>query len=126
LALARLPEASGLDRASRIELTIVAAGARGDLGQAEAAVVALQIPELQGTPAGPWTARLQSAYADSLVAAGRPDEARAWLERAVAADVDGEAGAAERLVELDGVVMWEEAGTEEAGTEESATPGGAP
>ena len=46
IELSRGPEARELDRAEAIELAIVAAGARRDLGELDAAVVGLQIPEL--------------------------------------------------------------------------------
>ncbi|MFC7584100.1 tetratricopeptide repeat protein [Nonomuraea antimicrobica] len=46
--LVRSPEAERLDRAGRIELTIVESGARRDLGQHDAAVITLQrLPELR-------------------------------------------------------------------------------
>lgn len=102
LALAAGPEARRLDRAGQIELTIVVAGARIDLGQADAAVVLLQLPELEHRPTAATagqTARLMSAYSDALEAAGRTDEARHWLERAAEADPDSSTGAAERLGE---------------------------
>ncbi len=96
-------EARTLDRAGQLEILIVAAGARQDLGQHDAAVVMLQVAELEVPPtagSGPARAaraRLMSAYSDALAAAGRADSAREWLERAAAADVDGITGAAERL-----------------------------
>lgn len=91
LAVASSPEVSQLDAAGRVEMRMVAAGARLDLGQADAAVVTLQVPELRAAASGrggdaPWRARLLSAYADALEAAGRRDEASEWLERAAAAD----------------------------------------
>src|SRR5205814_742948 len=46
LDLAGSPEAARLPTAERLEMRIVAAGARRDLGQAEAAVVTLQWPQL--------------------------------------------------------------------------------
>ena len=52
-----------------VELLIVAAGARADLGQHEAAVAMLQVRELTSTE--PWAARLRYAYADALLAMGR-------------------------------------------------------
>ena len=51
LDLASSPEASRLDRAGQLEMLIVAAGARGDLGQHDAAVVMLQVAELDVPPA---------------------------------------------------------------------------
>lgn len=103
LDLAASPEAKGLDRSGQLELLIVASGARGDLGQHDAAVVMLQVGELDVAPrsgshgARQARARLMSAYSDALVAAGRADEARVWLERAADADDDDTTGAAERL-----------------------------
>ncbi len=70
LDLARGPEARELDRAEAIELAIVAAGARRDLGELDAAVVGLQLPELDPARRDPWSARLFYAYADNL-AGGR-------------------------------------------------------
>ncbi|MGC9669715.1 Replicase polyprotein 1ab [Planosporangium sp. 12N6] len=87
------------------ELLIVAAGARGDMGQRDAAVAMLQVRELTAASREPWVARLRYAYAEALLAAGRRDEAREWFGRA--ADIDDElnTAAAERMLELDGVVL---------------------
>jgi len=97
LAVATSPEADVLDEAGRIEMRIVAAGARLDLGQPEAAVLTLQIGELNRRPASPWQARLRAAYSDALAAAGRHEEAQQWLQLAADVDESGETGAAERL-----------------------------
>ncbi|WP_239134254.1 tetratricopeptide repeat protein [Rugosimonospora africana] len=94
-----------LDSGEAIELLIVAAGARRDLGQDEAALAMLQVREL-GVDA-PWAARLRYAYADGLLAADRRDEAREWFARAVEADDEATTDAAERLLELDGVTLDE-------------------
>ncbi|MEV4695887.1 hypothetical protein AB0K27_32790, partial [Micromonospora echinospora] len=94
-----------LDQAVAIELLIVAAGARGDLGQKDAAVAMLQVRELTGDSAEPWAARLRYAYADALLAVDRREEAREWFSRAADVDSEGETDAAERLLELDGVVI---------------------
>ena len=94
-----------LDKAGAIELLIVAAGARGDLGQHDAAVAMLQIKELTADEDAEWAARLRYAYADSLLAAGRREEAREWFARAAAVDEDNLTDAAERLLELDGVTI---------------------
>ena len=104
LTLAGTPEAARLDLGGRIEMRIVASGARRDLGQLDAAVVTLQVPELKSKAIQPWTARLRYAYADALLAAGREDEARDWFSRAVDADPEALTDAAERLDELDGTV----------------------
>jgi tetratricopeptide (TPR) repeat protein len=105
LALLSAPEAGTLDRAGQVELLIVAAGARGDLGQHDAAVVTLQVPQLNDKTPSPWLARLRSAYADALAAAGRHEESRVWLQRAAEVDEDGVSGADERLAELEGVTF---------------------
>ncbi len=103
LALIREADTSTLDRATQIELRIVESGIRRDQGLADAAVVALQVPELTGARLRPWSVRLFYAYADALLAAGRTEEARDAFARAAAADADGETDAADRLDELDGV-----------------------
>ncbi|WP_412747127.1 tetratricopeptide repeat protein [Krasilnikovia sp. MM14-A1004] len=101
--LFRGADREALDKAGAIELLIVAAGARGDLGQHDAAVAMLQVRELTGDAEADWAPRLRYAYADALLAAGRRDEAREWFARSAASDEDGLTDAAERLLELDGV-----------------------
>ncbi len=86
LDLASSPEARTLPLDERIELAIVVSGIRRDLGQNEAAVVGLQIPELRAGSKKPWAARLYYAYAEALLACGREDEARTWFAHAVDAD----------------------------------------
>lgn len=103
LEMAKGDEVTKLDRAGQVEMRIVTAGARSDLGQLDAAVLALQGPELKATGVHPWTARLRYAYSEALLATGRAEEARQWLVRAVDVDPSGETGAADRLAELDGV-----------------------
>ncbi|MFC4121334.1 hypothetical protein [Nonomuraea zeae] len=104
--LVRSPEAERLDRAGRIELTIVESGARRDLGQHDAAVITLQrLPELRDPQAKPWSARLAFAYADALAHAGHQEAATDWFGRAMAFDDDGETDAAERYAELTGAVI---------------------
>lgn len=105
LELFRSPEAAKLPVPERMELLIVASGARRDLGQDEAALVMLQVPELEHKRAAPWLARLRYAYADTLTDAGRDEEARQWFARAAEADADDVTDAAERLLELDGVLI---------------------
>jgi hypothetical protein len=100
--LARGPEARELDTAGRIELAIVAAGARRDLGELDAAVVALQIPELDPARRDPWSARLFYAYADNLLAAGRDSDAVQWFVHAADADQLGETDAAHRIGQITG------------------------
>lgn len=104
LQVAQDPDAATLDPSAKVELLIVTSGARRDLGQAEAAVISLQVGALEG-PVKPWTCRLRYAYADALLDAARPEEARRWFALALEADPEGETDAEERLLELDGVVV---------------------
>ncbi|MFF8775340.1 hypothetical protein [Kitasatospora sp. NPDC015120] len=103
LAMAGEPEVKQLDKAGQVEMRLVAAGARSDMEQFDAAVVTLQSPELASPAVHSWTARLRYAYAEALIAAGRAEEARDWFAKAVEADTDGTTNAAERLAEIDGV-----------------------
>ncbi|WP_156819706.1 tetratricopeptide repeat protein [Pseudonocardia sp. HH130630-07] len=100
--LARSPEARDLGAEERIELLIVAAGARRDLGEFGAAVVGLQVSELDAARRDPWSARLFYAYADNLLAAGRESEAVQWFVHAHDADTDGLTDAGARIAELTG------------------------
>ena len=121
LAMAGEPEVQKLDKAGQVEMRIVAAGARRDMGQADAAVVTLQSSELASSSVQPWSARLRYAYADVLLEVGRADEAREWFAKALEADQSGTTDASDRLAELDGVefldALDEEAGAEEPGAE---------
>ena len=105
VSAARSADAQRLDRVSRVEMSIIESGARRDLGQFDAAVVALQGPELRARSTQPHSARLFYAYADALCDAGRTDEAEEWMVRAAAADVHNETDAGERLAELDGIAI---------------------
>jgi hypothetical protein len=108
LELARGPEVKELDRADRIELAIVAAGARRDLGEIEAAVVGLQGEDLDPKRREPWSSRLFYAYADNLLAAGRESDAVQWFVHAADADTDGETDALSRIAELTGEELPED------------------
>ncbi|MFE0653888.1 hypothetical protein ACFVZH_35530 [Streptomyces sp. NPDC059534] len=103
LAMAGEPEVLKLDKAGQVEMRLVAAGARRDMDQLDAAIVTLQSPELASSAVHPWTARLRYAYADALLAAGRENEAREWFAKALEADKDGATDASDRLAEMDGV-----------------------
>ncbi|RZQ60325.1 hypothetical protein EWH70_30490 [Amycolatopsis suaedae] len=100
LDLAKEVDSDALPKDVRVELRIVAAGARRDLGQFDAAVVSLQGDDLDPKRRDPWSARLFYAYADNLAAAGRTDEAITWFLHADNADDAGETDAAERAAEL--------------------------
>ena len=83
IELSRSPEARDLEPEEAVELLIVVSGARRDLGEVDAAVVGLQVPELDASRDEPWVPRLFYAYGEALQAAGRTDDAiRAFLEAA--------------------------------------------
>ncbi len=104
LDLAATPEVATLEETERIELAIVVSGIRRDLGQEDAALLALQIPALRRSPtAGVF--RLHYAYADVLLGLGREEEAREWFVKAMRGDTEGETDAVERLEELDGIAL---------------------
>lgn len=105
LAYADDPDVPGLPQSDRVELVIVLAGARADLGQRDAAVLTLRDPATRTTAARPWAVRLWYAYADILLGAGREAEAREWFDKTAEADTLGETDAGDRLLLLDGVTL---------------------
>ncbi len=118
LELLKEVDQRNVDPATRVELTLVAAGARADLGQVDAALVLLQMPELTRLPKGTPRARLQYAYADLLLQAGRVDESLDWMRRAAESDVEGATDAAERVEEETGLTFEEEELVESEGSAE--------
>jgi tetratricopeptide (TPR) repeat protein len=107
LALADEGRAEVTDPAMQVELRIVEAGVRSDMGQpAEARRLLRHLVERP--PAGVGraaVARAWYAYAAAEEQAGQLDAARDGFDRAVALDVEGETAAAERLDALDGLVL---------------------
>ena len=95
LELAGAPEAKKLAKDQAIELRIVAAGARRDLGEIEAAVLTLQTNDLN-TENDSWAIRLRYAYADALAAAGRSEEAKKWFKKCADLDHEESTDAADR------------------------------
>lgn len=83
------------------ELTIVEAGARRDRGELDAALRTLENAPLLSKSREPWVARLRYAYADTLVAAGRHQDALAWFHRTEAVDVEEQTDAAERAAQIE-------------------------
>ncbi|WP_425309487.1 hypothetical protein AADG42_12195 [Ammonicoccus fulvus] len=110
-ALRIAKEAAGarMDQATAIEMCMVEAGARADLGQEAEALRLLErkIRETQHARALNDTskARLRYAYADLLVNRGEVDQARDWFSAAAKLDRDGVTGADDRIAELDGLVL---------------------
>lgn len=86
LDLARSEDADALDSAGKAELAMVVSGARTDLGQLEAAVAALEIPQLDLHRAFSFTPRLFRAYAAALDAVGRQEESGPWARQARVAE----------------------------------------
>ncbi|MEY4493504.1 MAG: hypothetical protein RL355_853, partial [Actinomycetota bacterium] len=103
IAMAADPLVNSLDRASKVEMRIVASGARVDQGKLEAALATLQCPELTTTSNEAWSARIRYAYADVLEKLGRKDEALEWFHRAAAADATEQTDADERIAALEGL-----------------------
>jgi hypothetical protein len=103
LMLARDKHVRDLTEATQVELLIVAAGARRDMGQTAAAIQTLEVPELTKRTRAEWLPRLRYAYADALQEAGRTEEALVWFHRAAGVDAEGVTGAAERAARLEGL-----------------------
>ncbi|WAP50975.1 hypothetical protein OL239_13655 [Arthrobacter sp. ATA002] len=86
LDIARSDEAKELDTAGQVDMAIVASGARMDMEQYDAAVTALEIPQLDKNRAFSFSPRLFRAYGDALELAGRNEEAEQWRSRALLAE----------------------------------------
>lgn len=105
LKLAREAAELDLTPASRVEMIIVEAGARDDLGQGEEARRLLRAAVGQiRRPALP-AARLRYAFAELLLTDGDTAEAHRLFGQAADLDPESETDAAERLDELDGMVI---------------------
>ncbi len=100
IELARSPEAAQLTGDDADEMRIVAAGARADLGHLEQAIALLSSPAPDPSRTGTTAARLFYAYAETLLALGRTEEALQWFVHSAAADVDGVTDAEDRIGEL--------------------------
>jgi hypothetical protein len=81
LELGRSVPRASLDPAVQVALAIAMSGARLDLGQPEAALVELQIPQLDPERAYSWSPALFDAYATVLEDLGRDEEAEQWWQR---------------------------------------------
>ncbi|MFZ9284121.1 MAG: hypothetical protein ACO24V_05390 [Candidatus Nanopelagicales bacterium] len=107
-AIAMLAEQRKLTGVDRIEAAIVESGARMDLNQFDAALVALKIPALTGFPSDQTAyARLCFAYGAVLVKLGRADEALSWFKKANNADPAATL-AAEHLPEVSGEIYLDD------------------
>lgn len=133
LEVGRSVDRSSLPTDVRVELAIAMSGARLDLGDAERALLELDIPELDPDRAFEWSPALFAARATVLEELGRDDEATRWHERAVvAADaIDAATGAGDletvfvdEVLEEDGDDDFEE--TTDDLMEDQQTPPEAP
>lgn len=101
LELAKSPSVARFPSAAKAEMTIVEAGARRDLGQMDAALRTLEVSPLNSKSREPWVVRLRYAYADTLEAAGRLNDALTWFHKTNAIDSEESTDAADRAESLE-------------------------
>jgi hypothetical protein len=87
LELGRSVPRSSLDTPVQVALAIAMSGARLDLGQPDAALTELQIPQLDPERAFVWSPALFDAYATVLEDLGRAEEAEQWWQRSDRASI---------------------------------------
>lgn len=102
IELSKSPEAAALDAETATELSIVAAGARSDLGQHDAALASLHAAVRAVDASAEFAYRAYYAYAAKLADMGKTADAITWFIRAADADSDDETDAAERAQSLAG------------------------
>lgn len=115
LELGRSVPRMSLPTEVQVELAIAMSGARLDLGQLDAALVELQIPQLDPNTAFPWSPALFDAYAAVLEDLGRNEEAETWFTRSDLATAALSSGDDADDLEIE---VFEELGDEELGDEE--------
>ena len=86
LELGRSVDRESLEPAQQVQLAIAMSGARLDQGQAELALVELEIPQLDRTRAFSYSPALFGAYAEVLDELSRADEAGVWRRAAERAE----------------------------------------
>jgi len=101
LKLAKSPSVVNFAPEAKAEMTLVEAGARRDMGQFDAALRTLELAPLMNKTRANWVVRLRYAYADTLEAAGRENDALAWFHRTHAIDSEDLTDAAERAEQLE-------------------------
>ncbi len=84
--LATSEAVQSLEPGEKVELAIVLAGMRRDQGDAQGAVDALTIPQLDKNRGFAYSPRLFRAYAEALRGVGRDREALTWDRQAVVAE----------------------------------------
>ncbi len=110
LKIAKEAHRKPLEPALAVEMLIVEAGARNDLGQQPEArrvlhQAILDLDDRRAAQLGVAAARLYYAYADALENTGKQSEARDWFDRAARLDSDGDTDADERRDLLDGMLI---------------------
>lgn len=100
LELGRSVDRSTLPVPVQVSLAIAMSGARLDLGQPEAALSELEIPQLDPDTAYSYSPALFTAYADVLQELGRQDDADAWLDRAARAEAALAGDADDETIEI--------------------------
>ncbi|KQR50959.1 hypothetical protein ASF88_17265 [Leifsonia sp. Leaf336] len=113
LELGRSVDRASLPTDVQVSLAIAMSGARLDLGQDEAALAELEIPQLDPNRAFSWSPDLFHAYAEVLEALGRDDDAATWRERAERAELALEE--AQSDAELETIHVIEEVFEQEPG-----------
>jgi tetratricopeptide (TPR) repeat protein len=101
LKLAKSPSVVNFPPEAKAEMTLVESGARRDMGQMDAALRTLELAPLMNKTRANWVVRLRYAYADTLEAAGRENDALAWFHRTHAVDSDEITDAAARAEQLE-------------------------
>ncbi|MCX7521346.1 hypothetical protein OSC27_03530 [Microbacterium sp. STN6] len=86
LELGRSVDRDALPNPVQVSLAIAMSGARLDLGQPDAALAELEIPQLDPERAFSYSPDLFRAYAEVLAELGRADAAAEWMLRAERAD----------------------------------------
>lgn len=102
LELAQNPSVARLPTDQQIEMTIVEAGARADLGEMDGALRTLEHAPIRSIAREDWVVRLRYAYAATLLRAGRREDALEWFHRAAGIDGNQITDAPERVAELSG------------------------
>lgn len=83
------------------EVAIVEAGARADRKEWDAALRTLENANINSKSRDPWVARVRYAYADTLLAAGRTEDALEWFHRTEAVDTEEATDASDRAAEVE-------------------------
>jgi hypothetical protein len=101
IKLAHSPSVVNFRPEAKAEMTLVESGARRDMGQLDAALRILELAPLSNKSRASWVVRLRYAYADTLEAAGRLNDALTWFHRTHAIDSEDLTDAATRAADLE-------------------------